>query len=77
MPRYAPRSAHHVLAVALLAGATLSAGAQDKKKPVEFTADASFLNTSGNTDITAFNLGEKLFHSATQVRCFLLKSIVA
>lgn len=46
-----------LLAVAALAG---SAGAQDKPRPREFSTDIGFLSTSGNTDVTAFNLGERL-----------------
>ncbi len=34
--------------------------AQDKPKPRELTADVGYVSTSGNTDISAFNLGEKL-----------------
>lgn len=34
--------------------------AQDPPKPREFTSDLGFVNTTGNTEITTFNLGEKL-----------------
>ncbi len=36
------------------------ARAQDKPKPRELTADVGYVSTSGNTDISAFNVGEKL-----------------
>lgn len=45
-------------ALALLAPALLLG--QDPPKPREFTADLGFVNTSGNTQVTTFNLGEKL-----------------
>ncbi len=35
-------------------------GAQDPPKPREFTADLGFVNTTGNTQVTTFNLGERL-----------------
>lgn len=38
----------------------VAAHAQDKPKPRELTADVGYVSTSGNTDISAFNLGEKL-----------------
>ncbi len=36
------------------------ASAQEKPKPREFTADVGSVSTSGNTDTSALNLGEKL-----------------
>lgn len=44
--------------LALLAPAILLA--QDPPKRREFTADLGFVNTTGNTQVTTFNLGEKL-----------------
>ncbi|MBL8981495.1 MAG: DUF481 domain-containing protein [Gemmatimonadetes bacterium] len=37
-----------------------AANAQDAPKPREFTADLGFVSTTGNTEVTTFNLGEKL-----------------
>jgi putative salt-induced outer membrane protein len=48
-----------VLIVLLLVVPSL-AHAQDKPKPRELTADVGYVSTSGNTDIGAFNVGEKL-----------------
>lgn len=36
------------------------ATAQDKPKPREFSADLGYVSTTGNTDVSTFNLGEKL-----------------
>lgn len=46
------------LAVALAMAAPVSG--QDKPKPREFTADVGYVSTTGNTEISALNLGEKL-----------------
>ncbi|MBK7836021.1 MAG: DUF481 domain-containing protein [Gemmatimonadetes bacterium] len=51
------------LAAATLAIAPLLATrlhAQDKPKPRELNADIGYVSTTGNTEISAFNLGEKL-----------------
>ena len=51
------------LAAAILAIAPLLATrlhAQDKPKPRELNADIGYVSTTGNTEISAFNLGEKL-----------------
>ncbi len=52
------RTAAGALALALTVPAHLLA--QDPPKPREFTADLGFVNTTGNTQVTTFNLGEKL-----------------
>ncbi|MCC6928476.1 MAG: DUF481 domain-containing protein [Gemmatimonadaceae bacterium] len=36
------------------------AAAQDKPKPREFSADLGYVSTTGNTEVSTFNLGEKL-----------------
>lgn len=46
------------LAIALSAATSLRA--QDAPKPREFTADVGYVSTTGNTEISALNLGEKL-----------------
>lgn len=46
-------------AAALLLLPSLAA-AQDKPKPREFSADLGYVGTTGNTDVSTFNLGEKL-----------------
>lgn len=46
--------------VATLAILPVAARAQDKPKPRELTADVGYVSTSGNTDVSAFNVGEKL-----------------
>lgn len=46
------------LAVALCAATSLPA--QGAPKPREFTADAGYVSTTGNTEISALSLGEKL-----------------
>ncbi|ODT00551.1 MAG: hypothetical protein ABS52_18355 [Gemmatimonadetes bacterium SCN 70-22] len=46
------------VAFALSAAAPLLA--QDAPKPREFTADVGYVSTTGNTEISALNLGEKL-----------------
>ncbi len=48
------------LVPAVLLLVPLLSGAQDAPKPREFTADLGFVNTSGNSEVTTFNLGEKL-----------------
>lgn len=45
--------------VALLLAPAVVAG-QDPPKPREFTADLGFVSTTGNAEVTTFNLGEKL-----------------
>jgi putative salt-induced outer membrane protein len=47
-------------AAALVSLVAIGAAAQDPPKPREFTADVGFVNTTGNSDVTSFNLGEKL-----------------
>jgi putative salt-induced outer membrane protein len=52
-----PRAAR----VAILAlGLPATAAAQDSPKPREFSADLGYVSTSGNTDVSTFNLGERL-----------------
>lgn len=46
------------LAVALAMAAPVSG--QDKPKPREFTADVGYVSTTGNTEISALNVGEML-----------------
>ncbi len=46
--------------LALIAACPALSHAQTKPRPREFSADVGFVNTAGNTDITTFNLGEKL-----------------
>jgi len=47
--------------LALLALALPTAAvAQDAPKPREFTADVGYVSTTGNTEVSTFNLGEKL-----------------
>jgi putative salt-induced outer membrane protein len=46
--------------VLLAAGLASGARAQDTKKPVSFTGDIGFVNTSGNTHLTTLSLGDKL-----------------
>jgi len=49
---------HATLSIALV---SLAAGAQEAKpKPREFTADVGFVSATGNSDVTTFNLGERL-----------------
>lgn len=52
IPRWWP------LAAALALPSLLAA--QDKPKPREFAADLGYVNATGNTDFSAFNVGEKL-----------------
>lgn len=61
MHAYTRRRCVRLLA-ALTALVTIPAAArsQDKPKPRELTADVGYVSTSGNTDISAFNVGEKL-----------------
>jgi len=40
--------------------------AQDAPKPREFTADVGYVSTSGNTDVSSFNVGEKLILRAAR-----------
>lgn len=54
--RRAGRAAGLALALAL----PVAAEAQDSPKPREFTADVGYVSTTGNTEVTTFNLGEKL-----------------
>lgn len=49
-----------VAAVAALPGGAASAQDPDR---VRLTVDLGFVNTSGNTDVTSFNLGEKLTYT--------------
>ncbi|MBK8248963.1 MAG: DUF481 domain-containing protein [Gemmatimonadetes bacterium] len=44
----------------LLLAAFTAAEAQDAPKPREFTSDLGFVSTTGNSEVTTFNLGEKL-----------------
>jgi putative salt-induced outer membrane protein len=46
--------------ILLLLAAFGVAKAQDAPKPREFAADLGFVNTTGNSEVTTFNLGEKL-----------------
>jgi putative salt-induced outer membrane protein len=46
--------------IALLLASVMSAAPADTVKPVKFTADAGLVSTSGNTDITTYNLAEHL-----------------
>lgn len=46
--------------IVLLLGSLLAATPADTVKPVKFTADAGLVSTSGNTDITTYNLAEHL-----------------
>jgi len=50
------------LTVFVTAAAVVSSSlaAQDPPKPREFTADVGYVSTTGNTEISALNLGEKL-----------------
>ena len=45
---------------ALIAICPAVSRAQDKPKPFEFSADVGLVTTAGNTNVTTFNLGEKL-----------------
>ena len=48
------------IGASLVVTAAASAAAQAPPKPREFTADVGFVSTTGNTEVTTFNLGEKL-----------------
>jgi putative salt-induced outer membrane protein YdiY len=48
-----------LLSFAAVLGTTV-AQAQEAAKPVQLELDVGFVNTAGNTDVTTFNLGQKL-----------------
>lgn len=51
---------HLTRLAAAVAVASTSLAAQEAPKPREFTADVGYVSTTGNTEISALNLGEKL-----------------
>jgi putative salt-induced outer membrane protein YdiY len=56
------RPLHVTVLIAAIGLSPLPLAAQDtvQAKRVEFTADLGFVNTSGNANVTTFNLGDKL-----------------
>lgn len=54
------RASHALPLLALFALPTRSALGQDPPKPREFSADVGYVSTSGNTEVSTLNLGERL-----------------
>lgn len=56
----AARAIWRSLALALAIAVPAAVTAQDPPKPREFTADVGYVSTTGNSEVSTFNLGEKL-----------------